>query len=232
MSHAGHVIPAPGGFVPHVVAPHFDSQEQEYQSAKLGFWLFLATEILLFGGLFAAFFYFKSMYTADFVRGGELLNWELGTLNTVILLVSSFTMAMAVRSAQLTKKGAMLRYLLLTFLLGAAFMVVKYVEYSAKVHHGFLPGVYFIPTEASLAEFSGLLDFPRLSMFFALYWTMTGIHGFHVLCGMVVIGWLIWRGRKGHFHENHYMPVDLVGLYWHIVDIIWIFLFPLLYLVP
>ncbi len=232
MSHAGHTVPAPEGFVPHVVAHHFESQEQEYQSAKLGFWLFLCTEILLFGGLFAAFFYYKSMYQDDFVRGGDLLAWKAGTLNTVILLVSSYTMAMAVRSAQLTKKKAMLNYLLITLICGAGFMVVKYFEYTSKIDHGFLPGVFFVPNAEALIEFPGLLDFPRLNLFFALYWTMTGIHGFHVLVGMFLMIWLYWRGKKGHFHKGHYMPVDLVGLYWHLVDLIWIFLFPLLYLVP
>lgn len=225
MSHASHSIPAPPGFEPHVVAHHFESQEQEYQSAKLGFWLFLATEILLFGGLFAAYFYFHDVYPETFVEGGKQLNWQLGSLNTVILLVSSYTMAMGVRSAQLTQKKAMLNYLILTFLCACAFLVVKYFEYTTKIEHGLLPGSFFHPEDPGL-----MLE--GMPMFFALYFTMTGLHGFHVLGGMFAIAWLIWRGAKGHFHENHYMPVDLVGLYWHLVDLIWIFLFPLLYLVP
>ena len=226
MSHASHSIPAPPGFVPHVVAHHFESQEQEYQSAKLGFWLFLATEILLFGGLFAVYFYFHDVFLETFVRGGKELSWKLGTLNTVILLVSSYTMAMGVRSAQLSRQKAMLNYLIITFLCACGFLVVKYIEYTTKIEHGLLPGAFFNPTDSSLQGFEGM------QMFFGLYFTMTGLHGFHVLGGMVVIAWLIWRGSKGHFHENHYMPVDLVGLYWHLVDLIWIFLFPLLYLVP
>ncbi len=232
MSHAGITVPAPPGFVPHVVAHHFESQEQEYQSAKLGFWLFLATEILLFGGLFAAYFYFHDVHLPDFVFGGALLSWKLGTTNTVILLVSSYTMAMGVRSAQLSKKKAMINYLIITFICACGFLVVKYFEYTAKVHHGFLPGSFFHPTVEAIAEHPEILNFNRLGMFFALYWTMTGIHGFHVFVGMILIAWLIWRGRKGELHANHYMPVDLIGLYWHLVDLIWIFLFPLLYLVP
>jgi cytochrome c oxidase subunit 3 len=226
MSHAGITVPAPPGFVPHVVAHHFESQEQEYQSAKLGFWLFLATEILLFGGLFAAYFYYHEVYLEDFVAGGKLLDWRMGSINTVILIVSSFTMAMGVRSAQLSQKKAMIIYLVLTFLCACGFMVVKYFEYTHKIHLGLLPGVYCNPTSPELTAIE------HLPMFLALYWTMTGIHGFHVFLGMVVIAWLIWRGAKGELHEGHYLPVDLVGLYWHLVDLIWIFLFPLLYLVP
>lgn len=232
MSHAGHTLPAPPGFEPHILPHHFDTQMQEYQSAKLGFWLFLATEVLLFGGLFAAYFYFHDVYPETFVEGGKLLSWKLGTTNTAILLFSSWTMAMAVRSAQLSKQKPMLIYLIITFLCACGFLVVKYFEYTSKIDHGYLPGSFFVPTAETLEHMPGLLSFQGMSMFFALYWTMTGIHGFHVFCGMVVIAWLIVRGCKGHFHENHYMPVDLVGLYWHIVDLIWIFLFPLLYLVP
>jgi len=232
MSHAGHTLPAPPGFTPHVLPHHFDTQAQEYQSAKLGFWLFLATEVLLFGGLFAAYFYFKDVYPETFVEGGKMLSWKLGSTNTAILIISSWTMAMAVRSSQLSHKKPMIGYLIMTFLCACGFLVVKYFEYTAKIDHGYLPGSFFVPTAEALEHMPGLLDLKGMSMFFALYWTMTGIHGFHVFCGMVVIAWLIVRGWKGHFHENHYMPVDLVGLYWHIVDLIWIFLFPLLYLVP
>lgn len=232
MSHAGHTLPAPPGFEPHILPHHFETQAQEFQSAKLGFWLFLATEVLLFGGLFAAYFYFHEVFPETFVAGGKLLSWKLGTTNTAVLLFSSWTMAMAVRSAQLSQKKPMIWYLIVTFLCACGFLVVKYFEYTAKIHHGYLPGAYFVPTQEALQHVPHLLEHEGMSIFFALYWTMTGIHGFHVFCGMVVIAWLIWRGGKGHFHENHYMPVDLVGLYWHIVDLIWIFLFPLLYLVP
>ena len=226
MSHAGLTVAAPAGFTPHVVAHHFESQEQEYQSAKLGLWLFLATEILLFGGMFAGYFYFHEVYPEMFRVGGQQLSWKLGSLNTVILLVSSYTMAMGVRSAQLSKRKAMMNYLFLTFLCACGFLVVKYFEYSVKYDHGLMPGSFWNPSNPAL------LDHENMNLFFSFYWTMTGIHGFHVLGGMFAIGWLLWRGKKGHFHENHYMPVDLVGLYWHLVDLIWIFLFPLLYLVP
>ncbi len=228
MSHAGHTIPAPAGFEPHTVAHHFDTPEQEYQSCKLGLWLFLATEILLFGGVFVAYFYFHTVYHEAFAEGGRQLNWKLGALNTVLLITSSFTMAMGVRAAQLSQKKAMLTHLFITLLCAGGFMVVKYIEYASKIDHGLLPGSFFNPH----GEYAYLFGFEGMSMFFALYFTMTGIHGFHVLVGMGLITWIFLKGRKGHFHAKYYTPVDLVGLYWHLVDLIWIFLFPLLYLVP
>lgn len=227
--HATVVTPTPQGFTPHKVAHHFQTAEQEFQSSKLGFWLFLATEIMLFGGLFAAYILYHDAYAETFRAGGASLNWKLGSLNTAILLTSSFTMAMAVRAAQQSKKKAMLGFLVVTWLCAAGFMVVKYIEYTTKFEHGIGPGYFFDPHGHYLTDFAGL-PFPNL--YFALYFTMTGIHGLHVLVGMIVIGWLIWRGGKGHFHSGFYTPVDLVGLYWHVVDVIWIFLFPLLYLVP
>jgi cytochrome c oxidase subunit 3 len=223
----GVVLAAPGpGFLPHTVAHHFDTSEQEYQACKLGFWLFLATEILLFGGLFAAYFYFHHVYEETFRECGQQLDWKLGALNTTILLVSSWTMAMAVRSAATSRKGPMMRYLTLTVLGAFGFLCVKYVEYSSKWEHGFMPGRFFEDKHDVLAN----VEHPNL--FFSLYFTMTGLHGVHVAVGAGLILWIMKGGAKGRFHANYYLPVDLVGLYWHLVDLIWIFLFPLLYLVP
>jgi len=227
------VTPTPAGFVPHHVAHHFKTWEQEFQSAKLGFWLFLATEVLLFGGLFAAYIYYHGMYEETFRVCGKMLNWKLGALNTSVLLLSSWTMAMGVRAAQLSKKAACFNWLLITVLCGGAFMVVKYFEYSAKIAHGTLPTAWFHPhgpEAAALEELIAKGEHP--SMFFSIYFTMTGIHGLHVLIGMIVISWYAAGVARGKYHSGHYLPIDLVGLYWHIVDIIWIFLFPLLYLVP
>ncbi|HLU40440.1 MAG TPA: cytochrome c oxidase subunit 3 family protein [Planctomycetota bacterium] len=225
----GHATPTPPGFVPHHVAHHFKTWEQEFQSGKLGFWLFLATEILLFGGLFAAYIYYHGIYPETFAVCGSLLSWKLGALNTCVLLLSSWTMAMAVRAAQLSQRKACFNWLMITVACGAVFMVVKYFEYSAKIEHGTLPTAWFHPhgEEAAL-----LATVPHPSMFFSIYFTMTGIHGLHVLIGMIVISWYAVGVAKGRYHSGHYLPIDLVGLYWHIVDIIWIFLFPLLYLVP
>ena len=226
--HGSITTPTPEGFVPHKVAHHFDSHVQEYQSGKLVFWLFLATEIMLFGGLFAAYFAFHQLYPETFRVGGSQLDWRMGALNTAILLSSSYTMAMGVRAAQLSQKRNMLILLGLTVLGAAAFMVVKYFEYTGKFSHGIYPGIYFAPHGEYAAIFEGV----DANIFFGLYFTMTGIHGLHVLIGAGLILWIMKRGAKGLYHRGHYLPVDLVGLYWHLVDLIWIFLFPLLYLVP
>ncbi|MEM7199906.1 MAG: cytochrome c oxidase subunit 3 family protein [Planctomycetota bacterium] len=227
--HALPTTPTPAGFVPHEVAHHYNSHVQEYQSWKLAFWLFLATEIMLFGGLFAAYFVYHDLYPETFRVGGQQLDWRMGSLNTAILLCSSFTMALGVRAAQTSEKGKMLTYMILTVAGAAGFMVVKYFEYTAKFSHGLFPGAYFNPHGAYADAFAGLSG---ANIFFGLYFTMTGIHGLHVLIGAGLILWMIKRGAAGRYHSGHYLPVDIAGLYWHLVDLIWIFLFPLLYLVP
>ncbi len=244
MSHDGHhsvVIPAPGPeFVPHTVAHHFDTPVQEFQASKLGFWLFLATEILLFGGLFAAYFYYHEMYPETFRAGGRLLDWKLGAVNTTVLLVSSWTMAMGVRSAQTSQKKKTMIYCALTVLGAVIFMVIKFFEYKAKNDHGLIvfPHLFdaYDTTTNSLAWFKdydgAMAGVPHGHMFFAIYLTMTAIHGLHVVIGGGLIIWVMKGVAKGRFHAGYYLPVDLVGLYWHLVDLIWIFLFPLLYLVP
>jgi len=241
MSHDhGIVIPAPGdGFLPHTVAHHFDSATQEFQSAKLGFWLFLATEILLFGGLFAGYFYYHGLYPTTFHHGSGELNWRLGAVNTSVLLLSSWTMAMGVRAAQTSQKQKLLLYCGLTVLGAAIFMIVKFFEYKAKNEHGLIVfSELFKPYDeangqvAWFKDYHGVMkDVPNPSMFFAFYLTMTGIHGLHVLIGAGLIIWIMFGAAKGRFHAHYFLPVDLVGLYWHLVDLIWIFLFPLLYLV-
>jgi cytochrome c oxidase subunit 3 len=230
MSHAAHTIPAPPGFKDHTVAHQFETAEQEFQASKLAFWLFLATEIMLFGGVFAAYFYYHDKYPVTFRIGGEALSKFAGSLNTIVLICSSWTMAMGVRAAMTSQKRSMLTYLTATFVFAAVFMVVKYFEYSGKLAEGVGPGVFFQPHADG--HYAGLMHEPHMNLFFAFYYTMTGIHGLHVLVGMALILWIIVRGRRGDFHAKYYMPVDLVGIYWHLVDLVWIFLFPLLYLVP
>ena len=244
MSHDGYhsvVIPAPGPeFVPHTVAHHFDTPVQEFQSAKLGFWLFLATEILLFGGLFAAYFYYHEAYPETFRLGGHQLDWKLGAINTTVLLLSSWTMAMGVRSAQTSQKQKTLLFCGLTVLGAIAFMVIKFFEYKAKNEHGFvvfseLFGEYDKATGSLpwFKDYDGVMaGVPHGHLFFAIYLTMTAIHGLHVIIGAGLIVWIMKGTAKGRFHGGYFLPVDLVGLYWHLVDLIWIFLFPLLYLVP
>lgn len=249
MSHDGHhsvVIPAPGPeFVPHTVAHHFDTPVQEFQALKLGFWLFLATEILLFGGLFAAYIYFHGMYPETFRTGGKQLDWVLGATNTSVLLLSSWTMAMGVRSAQTSQKRKTLIYCGLTVLGAAIFMVIKFFEYKAKTEHGLFDFTQmFAGYDAATGQVAWFTDkhnvmvdasgapLPHGHLYFAIYVTMTAIHGLHVIIGAGLILWIMKGVAKGRFHAGYYLPVDLVGLYWHLVDLIWIFLFPLLYLVP
>jgi cytochrome c oxidase subunit 3 len=207
------------------VAHHFDSADTQFDAAKLGIWLFLVTEVLLFGGMFCAFAIFRSWYLPAFIEGHKELNWKLGALNTVFLITSSLTMALGVRSAQVNKKGQTVGYLAATIALACCFLVVKYFEYAAKFEHHLLPGKYFAP----LAELH--MHHKETALFFTVYFMMTGTHGLHVLIGIGLILWVLLRARKGEFSQRYYAPVEGVGLYWHLVDLIWIYLFPLLYLV-
>ncbi len=207
--------------VKHHVAHHFKTADQEFQSAKLGMWLFLTTEVLLFGGLFCAYVVFRAWHPEAFHAGSHALNWKLGALNTLVLITSSFTMAWGVRNAQTNQFKALTINLAITFICAGIFMVVKYFEYSHKIHVGTLwAGKFTAP------GFEG----DHLPVFFSLYFLMTGLHGFHVLIGMALISWLFFRSLKTHFYDEYFTPVEMVGLYWHLVDLIWIFLFPLLYL--
>jgi len=199
---------------------HFHDAAQQAAAAKFGMWLFLATEVLFFGGLFMAYVALRWLYPGSFLMAHEELSIPMGALNTVVLITSSLTMALAVRSAQVGNQVWLKRYLLLTIVLAFAFLVVKFFEYSAKVHHGFLPGRHYTG--------HGIDGMPGL--FFSCYFGMTGLHGIHVVGGIVVLTWMWVKAAKGAFSPQWYTPVENVGLYWHLVDIIWIFLFPLLYL--
>lgn len=188
-------------------------------------WLFLATEILLFGVLFVGFGLSQSRWPEEFKQAHHHLQRELGAFNTVVLLVSSFTMVMAVYSASKNKQKQLVTYLIITILCALAFLGVKYFEYSHKIHDGLLPGQYFtyLPSTDPMAKGN--------SVFFGFYFMMTGLHGFHILGGVVVLCFVLKEAIKGRYSSTYYTPVDLVGLYWHLVDLIWIYLFPLLYLI-
>ena len=200
---------------------HFASADQQRGAAKLGMWIFLATEILFFGGLFMAYGALRYFYPGTFRAAHEYLSIPLGGLNTAILITSSLTMALAVRAAQISDRKQLVRFLAVTLLLAGAFLVVKYIEYSHKFHLGLLPGRYYTA--------KGIPGMPHV--FFGVYFVMTGLHGVHVIAGMIVIAWVLIRGRQGRYSAAYYTPVENVGLYWHLVDLVWIFLFPLLYLV-
>ncbi|MDH5491139.1 MAG: cytochrome c oxidase subunit 3 family protein [Myxococcales bacterium] len=231
MAHADHG--------PKFLQHHFDTPSQQFTAAKLGMWLFLAQEILFFSGLFVAYFIFRSWYPEAFSIGSHLLDWRMGAANTVVLLLSSFTAAMAVRSAQVGDRKATGNYLLLTMVFAAVFMVVKYFEYAHKIHVGFLPGGHFAPTEEGMRElaeavgtsFHGEGVAYHLRSYFGIYFVMTGIHGLHVLVGIGLMFWLWLKNRRGEFSKEYFTPVDCTALYWHLVDLIWIYLFPLLYLI-
>ncbi len=219
---------APHAFFQH----HYNTVEQQAGAAKLGMWVFLATEILMFSGLFLAYFVVRMFYPEMVLSSHELLSKTMGGINTVVLLTSSFTMAMAVRAAQVGNTPAIVRNLILTIVCALVFMVVKYIEYSGKFANGILPGKYFdYARAAEYAQAHGheLVGLPHI--FFGLYFCMTGLHGVHVLVGIGVLLWILVRAKRGHFGPQYFTPVENVGLYWHIVDLVWIFLFPLLYLV-
>ncbi|MCP3977913.1 MAG: cytochrome c oxidase subunit 3 family protein [bacterium] len=288
---------------PDFLQHHFDSPQQQFDSGKLGMWLFLATEILLFGGLFVAYAIYRANHPEIFDYAHTFLDTKLGAINTVILLCSSLTMAWGVRAAQLGQRKLLIVLLCCTIAGGFGFMGIKFVEYQAKFEHGTLWAKRYVSQEhhgedhggaltpggeaghaeeghaddaapeadhaapatdhqaeaeqadafevehtmlaAPAPEPSGLAraethddgahtrgpEPENVQVFFSIYFLMTGLHGAHVLIGMLAIAWVLVKAVKGQFSSAYFTPVDLVGLYWHLVDLIWIFLFPLLYLI-
>jgi cytochrome c oxidase subunit 3 len=206
----------------HHHAHHFRDADAEFEACKQGMWIFLVTEVLMLGGLFVAYGIFRGMYPDMFKQAHAMLSVKLGATNTVVLITSSVTMVLGVIEAQRGRKDRSFVYLLFTFLLACCFLVVKYFEYTHKIHDGLLPGGFFTNTQ---------LTHPKTPLFFSLYFVMTGLHGLHVVIGMGLIAWIMKRTAKGEFGPHYYTPVELVGFYWHFVDLVWIYLFPLLYLV-
>jgi len=204
-------------------AHHFRSHEEEFDASKIGMWLFLTTEVLLFGGLFVAYAIFRMLYPEAFANGSHHLDWRWGTLNTIILLASSYTVAASIRNAQLNQQVMLRLNLLLTILCAIAFLAIKFTfEYGPKWSEGKRPGSLFSYPFAA---------HPQEPIWWSVYYSATGIHAFHVLVGAALIGWLLVKATRGHYGPKHYTGIEVVGLYWHLVDLIWIFLFPLLYLI-
>ena len=201
---------------------HFVDSEQQFDSAKLGMWIFIATEILFFGGLFAAYIIYRIWYPELFTLASEELNTIWGGVNTVVLIGSSLTVAMAIKSAQLNQKRNIAINLGITITLACIFMVIKYFEWTHKFELGIFPGKFY--------TFEGIAH-PKANVFFSLYYLMTGLHGIHVLIGIGLMIWLLRRSLRGDFDSEYFTPLEITGLYWHLVDIIWIFLFPLFYLI-
>jgi cytochrome c oxidase subunit III len=205
------------------LAHHFDDLGQQQEAATLGMWVFLVTEVLFFGGLFLVYSTYRFWYHDAFVAGSHELDVTLGTINTAVLITSSLTMALAVHAAQLGNRRLLMIFLVLTMALGAVFLGIKAVEYYDKYTHHHIPGATFAFEPHELSR--------HAQIFFSLYFAMTGLHALHMIIGlgiMTVMLWLSWRGR---ISAEYYIPIEISGLYWHFVDIVWIFLFPLLYLI-
>jgi cytochrome c oxidase subunit III len=203
-------------------AHQFDDLDQQRTASTLGMWIFLTTEILFFGGMLLVYSVYRIMYFDAFSEASSHLDVLFGAANTAVLLCSSLTMAMAVHAAQTAHGKAVIRFLGITMILGTVFLAIKFYEYYEKYREGLIPGAHFV--------WHG--DNPgRASIFFLSYFIMTGMHALHMIIGIGLMTVLIVLSRKGRFTATYYTPVELGGLYWHFVDIVWVFLFPLLYLV-
>lgn len=204
------------------VYEQFDDRTQQHEASNLGMWIFLATEIMFFGGVFTGYTVYRNLFMTAFEAGSHLLNARIGALNTIVLIGSSLTMAMAVHAAQLGKRKLLMIFIVSTMCLGGVFLYIKFVlEWLHEYHDGLAPGLHWTYAGPQ----SG-----HVALFFVFYFILTGIHATHMIVGegiMAVLLYMAWRGR---FSKERYNPIEMFGLYWHFVDIVWIFLFPLLYL--
>jgi cytochrome c oxidase subunit 3 len=223
---------------------HFESMEQQVDATNFAMWLFLLTEIMFFGGLFTAYMIFRNWYYPAFVEASHQLSITLGTANTAVLITSSFTMAMGVWCAETRRKTGLVLCLILTFVLGLVFLGIKYDEYHEKWEKHHIPGLHY-----SMQSFTNPASDPEVhnnypddkpldpgmarhtELYFSLYFAMTGMHALHMIIGICILGFMIFRARAGAYTTGHVTFVENFGLYWHFVDIIWIFLYPLLYLI-
>jgi cytochrome c oxidase subunit III len=261
-----------------VLKHHFDNLEQQHASERLGIWMFLATEVLFFGGLFGAYTVYRFFYPTEFEYASSKLNRTIATVNTLFLITSSLTITLGIRAAKLGRRSELIRWLLATALLGSLFMVMKGFEYAEDFHEKYVPGNLFrseygrtegeLQAEARSRRESGLppmtaeqisgyhfksepqhwaedlaknnakhpngepgyIDPGKVQLFLCFYYIMTGIHGIHILVGIGCILWLVWEAWRGTIPPENYSTVEVVSLYWHLVDAIWLFLMPLLYL--
>jgi cytochrome c oxidase subunit 3 len=204
-----------------ILAEQFDDLEQQEETATVGMWTFLATEVLFFGGLFMAYVVYRTTYPHAFAVGSHHDNLLLGSMNTAVLLTSSLTMALGVHAAQEGRRKRLIVFLGITLVFGLAFLALKGLEYSEHVSEGLFPGRNF---KAGLPH--------GTEMFFVLYFLMTGLHAVHMIVGCAVLVVMLCLARKGRFSARYYTPIEITGLYWHIVDIVWVFLYPMFYLIP
>lgn len=211
----------------HNLQHHFADMDQQRETSTFGMWLFLVTEIMFFGGLFCAYLVYRSTYYQAFVEGSQTMNIWLGATNTAVLICSSLSMAMAVRSAQTGKVKMMVILLLITIVFGFGFLGIKGVEYHEHWTHHQFPGPNF---QFEGAEAAGVNP-QNVQIYFSLYWAMTGLHALHMVIGIGLVTWIVIAGMRNAYSPDYYSPVENVGLYWHFVDLVWIYLFPLLYLI-
>lgn len=210
---------------------HFQNMEQQNEASSLGMWVFLITEVMFFGGLFLTYTINRSFFAVAFAESSRELDVTLGAVNTAVLILSSLTMALAVSAAQLGKRRQLIFFLIATLVLGSVFLGVKTVEYIDKFHHHLVPGQNFsFPVTPELAALDPNLN-AHAQLFFSLYFGMTGLHALHMIIGIGVMLFLLKEAVRGRYNQSYDAPVEVSGLYWHFVDIVWIYLFPLLYLI-
>lgn len=209
---------------PSYLAHHFKSMDQQTSAGKLGMWVFMAQELLFFSGLFCAYGYVRYMYPDMVQEAQKFMDWKLGGINSVVLLISSLTMSLCVRSARLNDRASSIRYLLLTMLCGLTFLGIKAYEWGMHFHEGLYPGKFFNPIPETGITSS------TAHVFFGLYYVMTGMHGLHIVVGLGLMIWLLIRSKRGEFNHENYVSLENTSLFWHLVDVVWIFLYPLLYL--
>ena len=213
---------------------HFENMEQQREAGTIGMWVFLVTELMFFGGMFLAYALYRNMFPAAFATASNHLDITLGAVNTGVLIVSSFTMALAVYFTQVGNRRPQILCLVLTLILGLTFLGIKAVEYHEKytdrlIPGRLIPGAHFGPDAHALHLLPGA-TLPQVEMFYWIYFAMTGMHALHMIIGAGLLMFLIIYSIKGRFDPEYHSPVEIIGLYWHFVDIVWIFLFPLLYL--
>ncbi len=226
---------------------HFSTMSQQREAGVLGMWVFLLTEVLFFGGLFITYTLYRMWYYEAFAAASKSIEITPGLINTVVLIGSSLTMALSVRASQTNKRQATVNWLIATIILGSVFLGIKVYEYADKFEHHHVPGPSFqfasehgaegaahevAPAEGGHEVTMGPDQLQRTTqIFFSLYFVMTGLHALHMIVGIVILFIIAWMAHKGRFDSEYHAPVEMTGLYWHFVDIVWIFLFPLLYLV-
>lgn len=210
---------------------HFADMEQQQNAVSLGMWLFLATEIMFFGGMFCAYLVYRDLYYNEFAAGSRSIDLYLGTANTAVLICSSLTVALSVRAAQMGKRMLLVGLLILTLLFGLVFLGIKGKEWYDKFEEHHVPGASFDASDIVRHYPEIPIDQSHEQIFFSLYFAMTGLHALHMIIGVGIFTWLIYTAWKGRYGPEYYSPVEISGLYWHFVDIVWIYLFPLLYLI-